>query len=574
VHDLNAERQALVKTEGHLLVMGGPGSGKTSIALLKADREVQSSALRGGQKILFLSFARATIARVAERAGSLIAKSSRDLIEIDTYHGFIWHLLRGHGYLLSPTKKIRLLPPPQAAAHLSIFNDLGEGRAEIRRLFFEDGILHFDLFAEVAATLLTASPTLLRIYSAAYPIIVLDEFQDTNTEEWRLIQLLGINSRLIALADSEQRIYEFRGADPARIEEFKSAFKPTIFDFGTENHRSNGKDIVLFGNELLSAKNKGKVYKDVAIATYGFYRGRSQIFQLKASVIGAIKRCIRRGEANWSIAVLVPSKKLMLQVSDYLGAASDGLPAVTHDVALDTEGPALAAIAVACVLEGDLSEEKVARKLISNICLYLKGRRGSDGPTQADSELAGALDTYLKNGAIRGKKRLQLVASAVEVSRRRFALVLSGDPAADWLIVRDMFSEFGVDVFGQIVDDAKYLRLLHKGAVLRARLGELWRQERSYLGASDAVQNALLQEHFSAATKVWRGVNVMTIHKSKGKEFTEVIVYEGTHSGKIVWPNATDREKQQALLALRVAVTRATHRATIMTPAGDVCPFL
>ena len=45
-----------------------------------------------------------------------------------------------------------------------------------------------------------------------YPVIILDEFQDTSADEWQLIQLLGTNSELIALADPEQRIYDFRGA--------------------------------------------------------------------------------------------------------------------------------------------------------------------------------------------------------------------------------------------------------------------------------------------------------------------------------------------------------------------------
>ena len=66
-----------------------------------------------------------------------------------------------------------------------------------------------------------------------YPVIILDEFQDTSADEWQLIQLLGTQSKLIALADPEQRIYDFRGADPKRITQFIESFKPKIFDFGS-----------------------------------------------------------------------------------------------------------------------------------------------------------------------------------------------------------------------------------------------------------------------------------------------------------------------------------------------------
>ena len=72
----------------------------------------------------------------------------------------------------------------------------------------------------------------------------------------------------------------------------------------------------------------------------------------------------------------------------------------------------------------------------------------------------------------------------------------------------------------------------------------------------------------------WRGVNVMTMHKSKGKEFDEVFIYEGSHQGRIVCANASDNEVAQARLALRVAVTRAVSRTTILSPKSDMCVFL
>ncbi|MFR7989212.1 MAG: 3'-5' exonuclease [Anaerovoracaceae bacterium] len=69
----------------------------------------------------------------------------------------------------------------------------------------------------------------------------------------------------------------------------------------------------------------------------------------------------------------------------------------------------------------------------------------------------------------------------------------------------------------------------------------------------------------------WDGVNVMTIHKSKGKEFDVVIVYEGRYQGHII-PNP-DRI-DQARLNLRVAVTRAKKCALILTPEENPCPLL
>ena len=69
-----------------------------------------------------------------------------------------------------------------------------------------------------------------------------------------MIRALGSHVGLIAFADAEQRIYESRGADPARIGEFIQTFQPTTFDFGMENNRSDGTDITDFGNDLLLAR--------------------------------------------------------------------------------------------------------------------------------------------------------------------------------------------------------------------------------------------------------------------------------------------------------------------------------
>lgn len=573
VLELTEHRQALLATEGNILVLGGPGSGKTTIALLKADREIQTGNLKTGQRILFLSFARATIARVAQQAGKLLTIEGKERLEINTYHGFTWNLLRSHGYLLRKGRGIQLLPPPEAAARLSGIE--GDARSQEKyRLFFEEGMLHFDLFAEIASTLLSRSRSLCRIICDAYPIIILDEFQDTNKEEWSLIQALGEHSRLIALADAEQRIYEFRGADPMRISEFIERYSPTSFDFGSENHRSRGTDIAIFGNDLLTGANKSKTYNDVNVAKYGFYGGCNPHYPVKTTLIASLKRQLKSGKDDWSIAVLVPTKKLMLQVSDYLEAKSDNLPSLKHDVALDTEAPALAAVLIASLLEGAPTASEIAQRLLSDLCTHIKGRKGNSQLNQSELALVNALGDFLQSGTIRGTKRKRIVETAKLLGEQRLELELSGDPGKDWLSIRDMLRVGDTQEFIQIADDAKYLRLLHKGAVLRSRLNELWRKSGSYIGAAAAVRDALVQEHFSASLKEWRGLHVMTLHKSKGKEFSEVIIYESRHHGKIVWQGADAKAQAQAKLTLRVGVTRAMEKTTILTPGSDPCLFL
>lgn len=572
--ELNQQRRDLLASRRNLLVLGGPGAGKTTIALLKADHEAQQPALKKGQQLLFLSFARATIARVAQQAGKLVGKECRERLEINTYHGFMWKLLRSHGYLLRAGSRLQILTPPQAAVRLATIKERQARVAEIERLFAAENILHFDLFATAACDLLTRSKALRRIICDAYPIVILDEFQDTNAKEWEFIKALGAASRLMALADAEQRIYEFRGADPRRIGEFANTFDPETFDFGNENHRSDGTDIAVFGNDLLRGTNRGKAYTDVAVKRYGFYRGRDPLFPLKCTILERMRKLIQANPLAWSMAILVPTKKLMTQVSDYLDSTTDRFPSISHDVALDSEAPALAAVLIGSLLEGGPTSAEIAQRLISDLCQHICGRKGSNAPSQGELDLVGALGGFLESGQVRGPKRKQIVEGARRIAEARAASLLTGDPAQDWLAMRSLLANAGVEVYSQVVEDSRFLRLLHKGAIFRSRLSELWRANGCYDGAAAAVKDALLQEHFAASVRDWRGIHVMTIHKSKGKEFTEVVIFEGRHQGRIVSANAGEGAVAQAKLALRVAVTRAQKRATVLTPEGDSCRFL
>ena len=577
--ELSEQKQELLKADGHILVSGGPGSGKTTIALLKAKRVIEKG-IKNGQHVLFLSFARATIARVEQKATDLrISKSERQHLEINTYHGFTCNILKSHGYLLNAKSPLRLLPPPAAAAHLADVDGNAARETEKYRLFVEEGLLHFDLFAMLSAELLLKSRSLAAIFCDAYPVIILDEFQDTNSDEWELIRVFGERSTLIALADAEQRIYEFRGADPARIGEFISAFKPTHFDFGNENNRSNGTDIVQFGNDLLTGANKAEKYKDVKCQFYLFRRGVGRHIDLKVAVIGAYQRLKDGAQVNWSLAVLVPSNNFMLDVSAYLGSRQElpnkgVLPAINHEVAQETAGLALSAVLIAGLLESGATDSQVADRLIRNLCGHIRGRRGDKSPPKADLKLSNALMNYLETRRVQGKNRELVIGESLRIVKECRGIDFSGDPAADWLSVRKVITNAKCAVIKQVAIDAHYIKLLHKGSLLRSSLANLWRNSGNYTGASDAVRNALLQEHFAASTKVWSGIHVMTMHKAKGKEFDEVIIYEGYYQGKIVRNDASSREVNQALLNLRVSVTRAIKRTTILTPSNDACKFL
>ena len=573
----------ILQSSGHCLVLGGPGSGKTTAALAKANLAIASHSWDDFRQALFLSFARSTVARIGEAASGQIGKQLAKRIELTTYHSFIWKLIRSHGYLHSG-RKLKLLPPHEAAARMAnackgLVKKQFEGAkdAECRRLLEEEGLLNFDLFAEVASDILESSDKLCQVISSRHPVVFLDEFQDTNASEYRFIKCLARYSTIIALADPEQRIYEFRGADPKRIPDFIADLSPSTFDLAQRNHRSNGTDILEFANDLLKQTAADYEYDDVKIAAFPIRKGATQHTWVKTNTIKAIKRAAKKSN-EWSVAILVPTKNLMLAVSDHLSvkqkAGQNTLPKLSHEVAVDSEGPSLAGVTIGRLLECNCAPEEAAvDSLIKDICTHIVGRRGGRPPSQEDSKLVDGVEQFLSHRKVRGSKRQRVVDECQRIVKQARQLEHTGDPFADWVMIRDLLAESTAPAVECLGFDAKYLRFLRKGASLRIRLTELWRTQRSYAGSTAAVQKAFINEHFVAKSQKPKGLHVMTIHKSKGKEFDEVIIYEGVHRDRIVRDVNDEKGVAQAILSLRVGVSRARHRVTILTPENSPCPL-
>ena len=122
--------------------------------------------------------------------------------------------------------------------------------AECLRQAQVEGRVCFDLFAKHVAELLERSKRLRELVATRYPVIILDEFQDTNSDQWRVVQQLGLEGTLIVLADPEQRIYDWIGADPARLDQFRATFQHKEVRLPRRKLSSAGTEILLFGNEV------------------------------------------------------------------------------------------------------------------------------------------------------------------------------------------------------------------------------------------------------------------------------------------------------------------------------------
>ena len=250
------------------------------------------------------------------------------------------------------------------------------------------------------------------------------------------------------------------------------------------------------------------------------------------------------------------------------------LPKMLHEVAVDAEGPSLAGITIGRLLECEsVSEEAAVDNLIKDICEHMVGRRGGKAPRKEDVQLIKGVGRFLTERKVVGSKRKLLVEECQRVVHRTRSLAYTGDPFIDWVSTRDIISESAAPSIQCLANDALHLRFLRKGASLRSKLTELWRSNMSYAGSTVAVRNAFTNEHFVAKSQKPQGLHVMTIHKSKGKEFDEVVIYEGVRWDRIVRDPSDERNVAQSTLLLRVGVSRASQRVSILTPQWAPCPL-
>ncbi len=600
--ELTEKQLEVMASDENLLVTGGPGSGKTTISILKAARVVEFQ-LSSQQKVLFLSFARSTVARIIEAIDYEynIPREHKARIAVDTYHAFFWRILKAHGYLIGLPRRLELLTPSAEAIVLSAIRSGFEAdskldddlktekknaeNAERRRLALEKGRICFDLFALLVGDVIHASERIRRLLATMYPVIILDEFQDTNAEQWRVVQALGQHSRLIALADPEQRIYDFIGADPKRLDHFREAFQLTELDFSDASHRSAGTDIGKFGNDILTGNFQQKSYVGISCEVFDPYLDPAMTM-LVTKTYEARARLVAGSKPNWSLAVLVPTKKMTRLVSEKFREPPAGMQAIEHNAVIELEAAILGSEIISHLMQPD--GDSHSNVFVELMCNYYQGK-GGDRPTKSALKEADGLrrayDKWVKAVVNRkkppGKSVLKASFSVYQAAR---AVELTGDPDKDWRSIRAILEAGGCKRLKEIGMEVRNIRLLERGTQLRQNLTQDWRDNGCYANALAIVQQAFVQEHFATGSKPETGVVIMNMHKAKGKQFDEVIIFEGwprrekrkivVNLDRFVWHNDRAEINDGSRQNFRVSVTRGRQQVTILTPKDDPCVLL
>ena len=592
-----------MEASGHILVTGGPGSGKTTISIIKA-ANIAEHRLRPGQKVLFLSFARATVSRVMEaiEREHQISQESKKRIFVETYHAFFWRVIKTHGYLIDLPRNLSILLPQNEAIVLSeirkeckVRSKLNQAerdekrrreKGEQHRLAFKEGRVCFDLFAHFARRILYDSQRIRRLVSTMYPFVVLDEFQDTSTEQWRVVQAVGENSDLLALADPEQRIYDWLDAAPERLNQFRTEFGAVNFDLGIDNHRSGGTDIRLFSDHILTGQFRHGSYRGIECFLYESNPNQAMT-KLVTCTLRSKQRLMQDERCDWSLAVLVATKRMTRFVSDTFRSPPACLPEVLHSAAVDMEGPILATKLIAFLMQPNIIGDHLPR-FVGLLCDFFRGK-GGDSPSNTDLEEAEriqrAYEEYIARSA-RGQciRRNSLLVKTFNVYHQARSVSYSGNPDTDWRSIRGVLEEGSCLRLKAIADEVRNVRLLDRGTQLRQALSQDWLDNGAYRNALEIIEQIFVQDHFTMAHRPETGVVIMNMHKAKGKQFDEVIVFDGwpriakgkirANPDRIVRSNSHECDSESARQNFRVSVTRAKTFTTILTPRQDPCILL
>lgn len=556
-----AQRQSILDEGGAILVTGGPGSGKTTIALAKA-RLVIERDLPPGQSVLFLSFSRAAVARVIEASKTQLPATLQSKLSIQTFHSFFWRILQAYGYLLGAPKSLQLLMPHDEVAMRHEFErNGGDWNVERERLFRESGRVAFDLFAPKAQELLSQSARLRELFSSCHPLVVVDEAQDTAEDQWQCIRLLSSSTQIMCLADLDQQIYDFRpGVSSERVTHIMAALQPLRVDLAGENHRSPGSEIVAFANDVLLNTPKGTAYHGVSRMNYRANRDlRDRAIRQAIGIAIQRAREAAQGDIE-SVAVLATWGRGVNVISRAL--TGDGTNRIPHRVMIDEASVLLSSRMVAFMLEPRRPAAEELLDLADGLDLaatVFRARGGNSNLTTAQRLATNA-----------GQSRVGIQPRANGVAARLLATLqtlrahqFTGEPKRDWLHARSILRDAGANPFRVIAQDAEQLVAFQRGRRISVALTELWQTRGAYRNARGALDAAIAEDQLLSGGNDLGGIHVMTIHKSKGKEFDAAIIFDDPNSSPLLFTQEAPPHPRCRKLA-RVGITRARYHVLML----------
>jgi DNA helicase-2/ATP-dependent DNA helicase PcrA len=600
---LNPEqRDAVLSTEGPVLVLAGAGTGKTRVLTTRIAHILATGRARPSQ-ILAVTFTNKAAREMKNRIGRLVEDTVEGMPWLGTFHSIGTRVLRRHAELvglrsdftiLDMDDQIRLMkqliqaegidekrwPARQFAAFVDGWKNKGLGPGEIPPLeakafgngkggqlyrAYQDRLKTLnacdfgDLLVHVIR-IWREHPDVLADYQRRFRYILVDEYQDTNVAQYLWLRLIATGSKNVCcVGDDDQSIYGWRGAEVDNILRFEHDFPGAKVIRLERNYRSTTH--ILAAASHLIAHNESRLGKtlftdfDDPVAEKVGVASAWDSEEEARSIGEAIEALQRRGHALNEIAILVRASFQMREFEDRF--VTLGLPYRVIGGPRFYERQeirdALAYFRVTCQPADDLAFERIVN---------VPKRGLGDATLQQLHGIARA----------RGVPLLQAATEMVETEelkpKPRSALKALTDSFARWRAELQAISH--TELAGIILDEAGYTEMWQQDKSAEApgrleNLKELLRSMEDYESLPSFLEHVSLVMDADSQAEV-DAVNIMTLHSAKGLEFDTVFL-PGWEEGLFPHQRALDESGKSGLEEERrlayVGVTRAKKRALI-----------
>ena len=299
------QKQAVMQTEGPVLILAGAGSGKTRVLTHRVAYLIDKEGVNPYQ-IMAITFTNKAAGEMRERVDQIVGFGSEQ-IWVSTFHSTCVRILRRYidrlgydnnftiydtddqkGVMKEICKKLQIdtktlkertilsaissakdeLIDPVQYEMLNGFDynggKIAKAYKEYQAVLHKNNALDFDDLIMKTVELFKADAQVLHNYQERFRYIMVDEYQDTNTAQFELIRLLADRYRnLCVVGDDDQSIYKFRGANIRNILDFEKVYPEACVIKLEQNYRST--QIVLDAANAVIKNNRGR--KDKALWT-------------------------------------------------------------------------------------------------------------------------------------------------------------------------------------------------------------------------------------------------------------------------------------------------------------------
>ncbi len=597
-----AQLQAIRHLDGPMLLLAGPGSGKTFVIT----RRIRWLIEEGGvdpASILVITFTRAAAGEMKERFLRLV-QGKQYPVNFGTFHSIYFHILKQayhyhSGNILSESEKRELLKTvllrpgcpvhgeeetiEELLARFSLYKNEG---CRPRLLEEEGGILdgtdaflNKDSFQQIfqayqreagyrrkldfddmvldCRRLFEAYPSILAAWQRKFRYILVDEFQDINTMQYEVLRMLALpENNLFAVGDDDQSIYAFRGARPEIMLGFGKDYpKARIAELDT-NYRSTPQITASAGKLIRVNRNRYPKKAEAAGADgeevhFQGYPGRKE---QNEAIARALTASLAAGE---KCAAIFRTGRDALYLAETL--SEQGIPFTMKE---KVKSP---------------YRTKTAQDLLAYLAFAWEGGRGDF------CRIMNRPLRYLSREAL-GEGRVDFGALCAFYKDRPYMQSILRRFQMDTARIRRMDLFAAVNYIRKGMEYDEYLKKTAREAGKEA--GELleeaeWfqKQVREFSGLEQLREHILLYEDAlakaSARGEEGDGVSLLTMHASKGLEYDSVFIpdcNEGIIPHRKSMKGAQVEEERRMLY---VAMTRAKKRLTMTwvdgSLEGDAC---